>query len=258
VSRLETRRRRKIEALREKAKKDDINTSILAEAARLEREYPNQVVVTAHFEDFFEQRLKKYDVDLEGLKSEAEEQDRLLALLESANASFVAARKGDTSSREREQALQKLENAYFQYKEIVSNLEVGRKFYNDLAKIVGRFRDGCKTFAYERREEAMNLENDFITSLSSLSIHQQQPQQYQTPRSYNTRSSHAPPPQQPEIPAPVPTRTSMAPMQSPPIMPSMWNPEMGIKFGGDPNTNPQPNNQNQNKTWDPNAGFKFG
>jgi len=158
VSRLETRRRRKIEALREKAKKDDINSSILAEAARLEREYPNQILVPAHFEEFFETRLHKYDTDIAALKSESEEQDRFTSQLESANASFVAARKGDTSSREREKALQRLENAYFQYKEIVSNLEVGRKFYNDLAKIVGRFRDGCKAFVYERREDAVRLE----------------------------------------------------------------------------------------------------
>jgi programmed cell death 6-interacting protein len=158
VSRLESRRRRKIEALREKAKKDDINSSILTETARLEREFPNQTVVAANFESFFEKLLTKYDPDLDGLKSEAEEQDRLTSQLESANASFVAARKGDTSSREREQALQKLENAYFKYKEIVSNLEVGRKFYNDLAKIVGRFRDGCKAFKYERKEEAMKME----------------------------------------------------------------------------------------------------
>jgi programmed cell death 6-interacting protein len=155
---LESRRRRKIEALREKAKKDDINSSILAETARIEREYPNQIVAAANFESFFENRLSKYDSDLDALKPEAEEQDRLAAQLESANASFVAARKGDTSSREREQALQKLENAYFKYKEIVSNLEVGRKFYNDLAKIVGRFRDGCKAFVYERREEATHME----------------------------------------------------------------------------------------------------
>lgn len=164
ISRLESRRRRKIESLREKAKKDDINSSILAEAARLEREYPSQTVVPAHFEDFFEQRLSKYDPDIEGLKSEAEEQERLTQQLTEANTAFVAARKGDTSSREREQALQKLENAFFKYKEIVSNLEVGRKFYNDLAKIVGRFRDGCRAFVQERKEEARRLERYVPTS----------------------------------------------------------------------------------------------
>ena len=174
VSRLESRRRRKIEALREKAKKDDINTSILEETARLEREYPNQIVVSANFESFFEKRLQKYDPDLEGLKTEVEEQDRLTAQLESANASFVAARKGDSSSREREQALQKLENAYFKYKEIVSNLEVGRKFYNDLAKIVGRFRDECKTFKYGRREEAMKMEKYAFSSFQGTFAYEDQ------------------------------------------------------------------------------------
>merc|ERR1712072_194718 len=169
LSRFEARRRRKIEALREKAKKDDINNSILAEAARIEREYPSQIVVPAHFEDFFEQRLTIYDPDISGLKTESDEQDRLTSQLETANQAFVLARKGDTSSREREQALQKLENAYFKYKEIVSNLEVGRKFYNDLAKIVGRFRDGVKAFVYERREEAMRMESDL--SLPPLPSH---------------------------------------------------------------------------------------
>jgi programmed cell death 6-interacting protein len=170
ISRLESRRRRKIESLREKAKKDDINSSILAEAARLEREYPSQTVVPAHFEDFFEQLLSKYDPDIEGLKSEAEEQERLTQQLTEANTAFVAARKGDTSSREREQALQKLENAFFKYKEIVSNLEVGRKFYNDLAKIVGRFRDGCRAFVQERKEEARRLERYVPTPPPTLSF----------------------------------------------------------------------------------------
>jgi programmed cell death 6-interacting protein len=281
ISRLESRRRRKIESLREKAKKDDINSSILAEAARLEREYPSQTVVPAHFEDFFEQRLSKYDPDIEVLKSEAEEQERLTQQLTEANTAFVAARKGDTSSREREQALQKLENAFFKYKEIVSNLEVGRKFYNDLAKIVGRFRDGCRAFVQERKEEARRLERYVPTSppshtpflfrfhiddlsselnlppLSSLSLQHQAPppQQYrppsqtqhappphlQTPRSYNTRSSSHHSLAQ-EIPAPVATRAAPVAQMSPPlggIMPTTWDPAMGIKFGG---AGPQPGN----------------
>ncbi len=275
VSRLESRRRRKIEALREKAKKDDINNSILAEAARLEREYPSQILVPAHFEDFFEQRLQKYDADIAAVKTESDEQDRLTAQLEAANASFVAARKGDTSSREREQALQKLENAYFKYKEIVSNLEVGRKFYNDLAKIVGRFRDGCKAFLYERREEALRMENDLsLPPLSNLTL-SPQPQQ---PRTYNTRSSsHGPPPpsqnlflgeqtpvypQNENIPAPIPQRASIASMTTPPIMPQTWNPELGIKFGGqgqEPGKEQSQQGQRQGAgTWDPNRGFKFG
>jgi programmed cell death 6-interacting protein len=158
VARMESRRRRKVESIQEKAKRDDINKAILEEAARLEREYPGLQIAPAQFEDFFEQRLRRYDPDIEDVRAEVSEQDQLLGLLAGANADFVAASKGDTSSKEREQALQKLESVYYKYKEIVSNLEVGRKFYNDLSKIVGRFMNDCKTFAYSRRTEAAQLE----------------------------------------------------------------------------------------------------
>ena len=78
--------------------------------------------------------------------------------------------------------------------------------------------------------------------------------------------------------APLPTRAPVAPMQSPPIMPTTWNPDMGIKFGG-PSPQPNPDQgagqmgqgqslQGQNSksgqwpgqggTWEPNRGFKFG
>lgn len=159
LSRLENRRRQRIDTVIEKAKQDDISNAILVEAARLEREHPGIQIAAANFENFFDTLLERYQVAIDGVKNEATEQDRLLAQLESVNAAFVAAKRGDSSSREREQALQKLENAYFKYKEIVSNLEVGRKFYNDLSKIVGRFRDDCKSFSFSRRSEAAQLES---------------------------------------------------------------------------------------------------
>lgn len=117
-----------------------------------------QKIEAAHFENLFEERLQLYEPDLELVGKGRDKQDELVTKLQQANANFVAARKGDSSSKEREQALQKLENAYYKYKEIVSNLDVGRKFYNDLAKIVSRFRDDCKAFAYQRRNEAEQLQ----------------------------------------------------------------------------------------------------
>ncbi len=90
---------------------------------------------------------------------EQREQDDLLTRLQDVNAAFAQARRGDSSSKRREDALQGLENAYFKYKEIISNLEVGRKFYNDLAKIVTRFRDDCRLFAFQRRGEASQVES---------------------------------------------------------------------------------------------------
>ena len=117
-----------------------------------------QKIEAAQFEDLFEQRLQKYDQDRKQVSEEREEQEDIAARLREANTAFANARKGDTSSRERERALQRLENAFFKYKEIVGNLDTGRKFYNDLAKIVNKFRDECRDFRYQRRMEASQLE----------------------------------------------------------------------------------------------------
>jgi ALIX V-shaped domain binding to HIV len=118
-----------------------------------------QKIEPAQFEGLFEERLEDYDVDWEILTKEEEDQEELSGRVQEANAAFVSARKGDSSTREREKALQELENGYLKYKEIISNLDVGRKFYNDLANIVTRFRDSCKAFVNQRRVEASHLES---------------------------------------------------------------------------------------------------
>lgn len=117
-----------------------------------------QKIEPAIFENLFEARLRRYDEDTTMISKEKQSQSQLAARIKEANAAFTTARRGDSSTKEREQALQRLENAYFKYKEIVSNLNTGRKFYNDLATIVTRFTDDCRNFAYQRRVEAGQME----------------------------------------------------------------------------------------------------
>lgn len=124
-----------------------------------------QKIEPAQFESLFEERLQDYEADRELVEKEQEDQDELSRRVQEANAAFINARKGDSSTKEREKALQELENGYLKYKEIVSNLEVGRKFYNDLANIVTRFRDSCRGFVNERRMEANHLEQCVATLL---------------------------------------------------------------------------------------------
>ncbi|GJC86242.1 pH-response regulator protein palA/RIM20 [Colletotrichum liriopes] len=84
-----------------------------------------------------------------------------IAMVEYSMSGDIEALKRNLSSgsREREQALQRLDNAYYKYKEIVNNADVGRKFYNDLSKVVGqKFRDTVKAWAAERRIDAKSLE----------------------------------------------------------------------------------------------------
>ncbi|KAL9585635.1 MAG: hypothetical protein Q9212_001418 [Teloschistes hypoglaucus] len=237
VNKLEHRRKSKIQELRNKVKKDDINGAILTETARLEREYPMQRIEPANFENLFEERLEQYNEDREMVTQENENQSHLKTSIQRANADFTKARSGDSSTKEREQALQRLENAYFKYKEIVSNLNTGRKFYNDLAPIVATFTDGCRNFAYQRRVEAGQMETDLSTALSNLNLNIQDQKERHALRSHYTMQQPQPPPvvrQQGNPSTSMPEQTTIAaptPTRAPQPESGMWNPTQGIKFG---------------------------
>lgn len=207
-----------------------------------------QKVEAVQFEDFFERRLQRYDVDKNLVAEEEAEQNIIAQRLKEANTAFISARRGDSSTKDREKALQSLENAFFKYKEIISNLDAGRKFYNDLAKIVGRFRDECRSFAYQRRAEASQMESDMTTAMSSLNLNSQHLEQ-QRREDKNNPPYIEPAHTETPLAAPLPTRA--APIPSP----GMWTPDMPIKFGGPENA--QPGAQAKNATWDPTRGMRF-
>ncbi|KAI1373841.1 BRO1-domain-containing protein [Hypoxylon crocopeplum] len=268
--RLEGRRRRKAESLREKARSDDIKTDILAEAARLERSHAvATAIVPAHFEEFFEKRLDAlYEPDLELVQTEASDQEKLISELIRVNRDFESQKKmvGDKGNREREQALQKLENAYYKYKELVSNAEAGRKFYNDLNRIIGGFRDGARNFVTERRREARMLEDEFnMPPLNNLSLGGQQTRvpsvqspvppengwnggtsyQGQPPQPPQNSFMPPPPPPRQQVQSPAeahiqswaPAGETIAPQPQLPRanpMQGVWNPGAGIKFANTP------------------------
>lgn len=215
-----------------------------------------QKIEPAHFEDLFEQRLRQYDEDKKVLAVEAEAQSQLSEQIKDANTAFNAARAGDNSTREREKALQRLENAYNRYREIQGNINTGREFYNNLAKMVTRFRDQCKEFAYQRRLEAGRLEDELLSTdtMASLNLKQAQANsslqdqknrekenllrnQYSSVPGGGTSGQSMPilEHQQPALTAPVPTRANVQP---PPAAPTstagLWSPEAGINFSSPP------------------------
>lgn len=224
-----------------------------------------QKIEPAQFENLFEERLERYEEDQKSIAKEKEEQDQISSQLRQTNTVFVIARKGDTSTKEREQALQRLENAYVKYKEIISNLNTGRKFYNDLAKIVNRFRDDCKNFAYQRRVEAGQLESDLSNAMSALNLSQTTSLQDQKQRESLRSHYSARAPSSEPLTAPIPTRAAVQPPPAP--TPGVWNPELGIKFGGVTTPQQPPANGNVHnltypstraRGWDANQGVRFG
>lgn len=255
LSRMETRRKRTMDALRTKAKNDDINPALLGEAARLERKYPMQPISAAQFEPLFEDRLAAYDVDHEAAMNEQEEQDQLVARLKEANKNFLSARQADASSssgpvKAREQALQELENGYVKYKEIISNLETGRKFYNDLAGHVSRFRDQCQKQVAARRMEKSEMEAELMSGeVGRLKLDGTRRElRSEKARQAQKEGQHTAAGQEP-MTAPMPTKPGPGPASAvsatvgSPVSAStpvsgggggIWTPDMGIRFGGAP------------------------
>lgn len=293
VQRLQMRRKQKIESLRTKAQADDVNPDLIKEAARLERDNPMQRVEAMQFEDLFDRRLTRYNDDKALPRAEDREQQQLLAQLADANTAFSNAHRGDTSAKEREQALQRLENAYFAYKEIIQNLDVGRKFYNDLAPIVSKFRDDCRGFAYARRGEATQLESEIVNALPMSNLSMQPPSPPHHPaaapaqprspqrksRTYTANQNHAyveRPPAASPLTAPVPVKppgsiavqepdASDGPTVAHAAMAGagVWSPDKGIKFAG-PHATPSTNgaaaapHAGVDGRWDASRGMKFG
>ncbi|KAK9366911.1 BRO1-like domain-containing protein [Lipomyces kononenkoae] len=206
VSKLEYRRRKFVDDVKEKAQNDDVSELILQETARLERLDPLGKIEATQFEKLFTERLKMYDDDKKRVDDEAEMQTGLLEDIELANMDFSAAlaKSRGQSLSDRERALQTLEHGYFKYQELLSNLEEGRKFYNDFSRPLTQFQDECKDFVYSRRVEARELEGDLAAQFDRLTL--------------GRTESPLPAPRAQGLPPPVLSNSNV------------WNPSHGIQF----------------------------
>lgn len=293
LSIMESDRKKTIEALRLKVKRDDIDSALLTETARLERDFPMQRVEAVQFEPLFEERLHYYDADREKVQKEKETHNDTIDRLRRANTAYLAAKGGSNGaglvSKEREEALQHLNVGIMKYKEIVKNLGASRKFYSDLQGIVSKFADECKQFAYDRRMEARGMEQDLMTSqMAGMRVksqeetevpaqkqHQQQPsseqhqQQHQRQLQPQTSREQAPTGQQGDY-----TYHPLQPQQN------TWQQENGPpRFGDGPPREDRGSNKGLAEvaplaaptpskplgmqsphlgTWDPSHGIKFG
>ncbi|KAF3916011.1 Rhophilin-1 [Arthrobotrys entomopaga] len=251
TSRLESARRRLIEQIREKGKADDITQALLAEVSKIEQDQPLKPIDAADFEILFAQRLRAYD-EYQSLQAEEQnKQDALIEKIKEANSAFLASRKVDDSLKERETAIQALETAYTKHQEVIGNLESGRKFYNDLAKLLARLQQEAKSFVYTRKYEAEQMEVDITSAMANLRLsstataapvaHYAQQQQrpppppqpvLQTPTRYSTRSQATTRQSENATPLPAPQAQRPLPVPSvPQVQGGVWTPDQGIRFG---------------------------
>src|SRR6202022_565784 len=111
----------------------NLEDAILEEVASMTSTGP---LSPADLEDFFARRIDSYYAENRNeYRNDQTESMKLRSRLREANTSFVKSRRSDTSLEERERALQKLETGYLKFLEIAQNLDEGRKFYNELARM---------------------------------------------------------------------------------------------------------------------------
>ncbi|KAF8632279.1 hypothetical protein AX15_002017 [Amanita polypyramis BW_CC] len=129
---------------------DDIRERIVKEASKFDSMANVQPLM---FEEVSDQELAKYDKFLVELRDLEEKQNVVLLDVKKQNELFLQSRRDDPTIKDREFALQSLELAYFKHKEISRNLEEGYKFYNDFATLLLNFKEECRTWTQQRRQE---------------------------------------------------------------------------------------------------------
>jgi len=142
---------------------DDIGPLILKASCKFEQLADIQPEM---FEDVSDEQLAKFDKFLMEMSEIERKQNDILEDIQNRNKQFLDSKRDDPAVKEREQALQSLDLAYFKYREITRNLDEGFKFYNDLAGILIQFKEVCKAWSLQRNQEIHTL----TRSLQSLSL----------------------------------------------------------------------------------------
>ncbi|ORY88475.1 BRO1-like domain-domain-containing protein [Leucosporidium creatinivorum] len=168
---LRTSRQRTILEANSALTNDDIRPLIVKKAeeglARVAQKGGELKLEMSSFEEVLQRELNKFEGFEREIKEIGNRQEDLLDQVKTANDAFIHARKTDPSLAAREQALQDLDLAFHMFREILTNLQEGLKFYSDLSKLVGEVRDGCKQWAYARSAEAKEQVQSLLSNAMS-------------------------------------------------------------------------------------------
>lgn len=195
---------------------DDIKPSIISAASNFNRW---EELTPAMFVDVSDAELAKYDRYIQGLAEGKKKQEGILEAIKSKNEQFLSSRKEDPAVKDREIVLHNLDMAYAKYLEITRNLDEGRKFYNEMASILLRFKEACRLWSNRRSQEAQSLYQLF----QSLSIQEEpKPPEQESPDKPAETSvpEHPSPPQRHKANIPSLSSTEWEPQEFPPAQPS--------------------------------------
>ncbi|CAG8808105.1 36878_t:CDS:10, partial [Gigaspora margarita] len=198
-------RNKTIEEIKKVSNLDDIGPKLLKEAAKITANGTAIKIEPAHFEELFIEELKKYDKFLAFMQREAENQEKLLNHIQGKYQELTEKRNKAMNNSGRAETLEKYKTAYQKFREILSNLQEGIKFYRNFEATLRDYKKKCQEFATNRQKEGYEI----VRKLTSSTID----------KAWNNNS--------PIVFSPQPNlqQSSQSPRAS-----GVWNPDKNVKF----------------------------
>ncbi|KAJ3300005.1 pH-response regulator protein palA/rim20 [Borealophlyctis nickersoniae] len=165
-----------VEDLKKMSASDDIGPRLIEVTSRRE-DYNN--------DELFNEQLKKYDPFQTTATEMRAQQEKLVGAIREANSRFLESKQTNEMIRQREQALQNLDNAYKAFMEISGNISEGIKFYTDFQNVLSNFKNSCSDFAFARGID----KKDYLTQIQQQITNTRLPDAPQLP----PRSAFPPP-----------------------------------------------------------------
>ncbi|CAG8461462.1 7083_t:CDS:10 [Funneliformis caledonium] len=159
----------KIQEVKKAADLDDIAPILLKEAAKLTAASNTSIKLEpAHFEDLFNEQMKKYDKFLLTCNKLSDIQDNLLASISEKFEEYNKRRRVASTNPRRTQFIQTLGNGYKCFINILQRLQEGMAFYARSQANADELKQNCQAFATQRRKEAERFSNLLSGSMRNL------------------------------------------------------------------------------------------
>nr|KAJ3418151.1 Rhophilin, Rho GTPase binding protein [Polyrhizophydium stewartii] len=153
-----------IERIKAAAASDDIAPRLLEELDG------NASAASLDKKAIFDSQLKMYDALKTEVADLLSQQEQLLPAIVESNKKFVESRQTSELIRQRENALQSLDNGYKAFKDISANMQEGIKFFSDIETTLVKFSDNCRDFVLARDIEKKDMLQQIQMNVARLRV----------------------------------------------------------------------------------------